>query len=277
MPIIKVKNLIINEEKRPVVDNISFSIKSGEWLALVGESGSGKSVTASTIGLLTPEGLTLVSGDIVISGIDMRKLNKSELRKMRGKEVAYIFQDYQSAFTPFIKIGKQIDEMIKCHVKMLPKDRKNIILKALKEVDLDEGRIFGSYPFQLSGGQLQRAAIAQAVILKPKLIIADEPTTALDAVTTSKILKLLFEIKEKTGCAMLFITHDLRCVKNYATQIAIMYKGKIVEMGSSHKIINNPEHIYTKNLFASIPPMHDVPKRLNIASEYECMKVSKGE
>lgn len=271
MSAIKVNNLIINEGKRPVVDNISFSINSGEWLALIGESGSGKSVTASTIGLLIPEGLKLVSGDVILNGIDLTKLNRNELRKIRGKEVAYVFQDYQNAFTPFIKIGKQIDEMIKCHVKKSSEERKNMILESLKDVGLEEKRIFGSYPFQLSGGQLQRAAIAQAVILKPKLLIADEPTTALDAVTTSKVLKLLFEIKEKTQCALLFITHDLKCVKNYATKIAIMYQGKIVEMDSKDKIINNPEHAYTKNLFAAIPPMHDVPERLNVIREYECM------
>lgn len=267
MSVIEVNNLKINEGERIIVDSISFSINSGEWLALIGESGSGKSVTASTIGMLIPEGLKLVSGDIILKGINVNELNKNEFRNIRGKEIAYVFQDYQSAFTPFIKIGKQIDEMIKCHIKKSAKERKNMIHETLKDVGLDEKRIFGSYPFQLSGGQLQRAAIAQAVILKPKLIIADEPTTALDAITTSKILKLLFEIKEKTQCALLFITHDLRCVKNYADQIAVMYQGKIVEMGNTDRVVNNPEHIYTKNLFAAIPPIHNVPKRLNVIGD----------
>ncbi|WP_099189460.1 ABC transporter ATP-binding protein [Tepidibacter mesophilus] len=268
MCVLHINNLIIHEDERPVVNNVSFSIKEGEWFALIGESGSGKSVTSSSVGLLIPEDLKLISGEIKINGIDIRKLSKNELKRIRGKEVGYIFQDYQNAFTPFIKIGKQIDEMIKCHIKMPKEERKKVILKGLHEVGLEEKRVFGSYPFQLSGGQLQRAAIAQAVILKPKLLIADEPTTALDALTTSNILKLLFEIKEKTQCALLFITHDLRCVKNYATRIAIMYQGKIVEIGSKNKIINNPEHIYTKNLFASIPPMHNVPNRLHIMKEY---------
>lgn len=269
MSVIKVNNLKINEGERTVVDNISFSINSGEWLALVGESGSGKSVTASTIGMLIPEGLKFVTGDVILNGIDVTKLNKNELRKLRGKEVSYVFQDYQNAFTPFIKIGKQIDEMLKCHIKKSCKERKNMILETLKDVGLDETRIFGSYPFQLSGGQLQRAAIAQAIILKPKLLIADEPTTALDAITSSKVLKLLLEIKEKNQCALLFITHDLRCVKNYATKIAVMYRGKLVEMGLTDKVVNNPEHMYTKNLFAAIPPIHNVPQRLNLICECE--------
>lgn len=269
MSVLNIKNLTISEGKRNIVNNINISIDKGEWFALIGESGSGKSVTASSVGMLMPKGLDLVSGDIKLNGVDIRKLNKNELRKIRGKEIAYVFQDYQNAFTPFIKIGKQIDEMIKCHIDMPKLERRDSILKVLNEVGLEEERIFNSYPFQLSGGQLQRAAIAQAVVLKPSLLIADEPTTALDAITAFKVLKLLLDIKEKTQCAMLFITHDLRCVKNYASKIAIMYKGQIVETGNKDKIINHPKHIYTKNLFASIPPMQDVPERLPITNEYE--------
>lgn len=269
MSVLDIKNLTINEGKRNIVNNINISINKGEWLALIGESGSGKSVTASSIGMLIPESLNLVSGQISFNGIDIRKLKENELRKIRGKDIAYVFQDYQNAFTPFIKIGKQIDQMMRCHIDISKKDRQDMILKVLNEVGLEEERVFNSYPFQLSGGQLQRAAIAQAVILKPSLLIADEPTTALDAVTAFKVLKLLLEIKEKTQCALFFITHDLRCVKNYATRIAIMYKGEIVETGSRDEILNNPKHIYTKNLFAAIPPMENVPERLPIMSGYE--------
>lgn len=268
MCVLNIKNLIIQCNGRTVVDNINLSIDQGEWLALIGESGSGKSITASSVGRLIPKELELVSGEITLNGKDMRRLEGEELRKVRGKEVAYIFQDYQNAFTPFIKIGKQIDEMIKCHMNIQKEERKSMIIKALNEVALDEKRVFNSYPFQLSGGQLQRAAIAQAVILKPKLLIADEPTTALDAVTAAKVLKLLQEVKEKTKCSVLFITHDLRCAQNYATTMAIMHDGKIVEMGSRDKIVNNPKHRYTKNLFASIPPMRHVPDRLQITDEY---------
>ncbi|KAJ53716.1 peptide/nickel transport system ATP-binding protein [Clostridium tetanomorphum] len=268
MSILSIKNLIIHSHGIPIVDNINLSIEQGEWMALIGESGSGKSVTASSVGLLIPKDLELVSGEINFNGKDMRMLGEEELRKIRGKEVAYVFQDYQNAFTPFIKIGKQIDEMIKCHIDIPKEERKNIIIKALNEVGLDEKRVFNSYPFQLSGGQLQRAAIAQAVILKPRLLIADEPTTALDAVNAVKVLKLLQEVKEKTKCAVLFITHDLRCAKSYATTMAIMHSGKIVEIGSKNNIVNNPKHSYTKNLFASIPPMQHVPDRLPITDKY---------
>lgn len=268
MSVVNISNLVIRSKGRSIIDNINLSIESGEWFALIGESGSGKSITATSIGLLLPKDLELVSGEINIGGINIRDLGDEELRKIRGKEIAYIFQDYQNAFTPFIKIGKQIDEMIKCHVEIQKEERTSMIMEALNNVGLNEKRVYNSYPFQLSGGQLQRAAIAQAVILKPKILIADEPTTALDAVTAVKVLRLLMEIKKKTNCALLFITHDLRCVKNYATRIAIMHNGKIIEIGSKDTIIANPKHSYTKNLFASIPPMRHVPERLKVTDEY---------
>lgn len=269
MNILDVKGLTVEDDNRIIVNNIDLSIKAGEWLALIGESGSGKSITASSISRILNEGLYISSGDIKLDKYDIMKLNENELRNIRGNEVSYVFQDYQNALTPFIKIGKQIDEMIRCHVKTIDKkERKEMIIRTLNDVGLDGESVFKKYPFQLSGGQMQRVAIAQAIILKPKLLIADEATTALDAITTVKILKLLNEIREKTNCALLFITHDLRSAKNYADKISIMYKGEIIESGDCKEIIENPKHSYTKNLFASIVPMENVPNRLEILEEY---------
>ncbi|MDY6011401.1 ABC transporter ATP-binding protein [Clostridium sp.] len=269
MNVLDVKGLTIEDENRVIVNNISFSLNSGQWLALIGESGSGKSITASSIGRLLNEGLKITSGNIKLDKYDIMKLNENELRNIRGSEISYVFQDYQNALTPFIKIGKQIDEFIKCHVKDLDKEtRKQMIIDTLNDVGLDGKSVFRKYPFQLSGGQMQRVAIAQAIILKPKLLIADEATTALDAITTIKILDLLNEIKEKTNCALLFITHDLRSARKYADKVSIMYKGEIIENGSFKEIVENPKHDYTKNLFASIIPMEDVPDRLKIIEDY---------
>lgn len=269
MSVLDIKGLTIEDENKVIVNNISFSVDSGEWLALIGESGSGKSVTASSICRLLNEGLNITSGDIKLDKYDIIKLNESQLRNIRGTEISYVFQDYQNALTPFIKIGKQIDEFIRCHVKNIDKKtRKQMIIKTLNDVELDGENIFKKYPFQLSGGQMQRVAIAQAIILKPKLLIADEATTALDAITTVKILDLLNEIKEKTNCALLFITHDLRSARKYADKVSIMYKGEIIESGDFREIVENPKHDYTKNLFASIIPMEDVPERLNIIEDY---------
>jgi peptide/nickel transport system ATP-binding protein len=187
-----------------------------------------------------------------------------ELRQARGETFAYVFQDYQSAFTPFIKVGKQMHEMIRAHRKMTRSEEKEKILKGFEDVGLDAERIYGSYPFQMSGGQLQRCAIAQAMLLEPDLLIADEPTTALDSVSTLTVLELIKKIKTDCGCAILFISHDLRTVKSYADQIAIMYKGEIVEYRPRDDIFADPQHEYTKNLFAAIPPLRNVPDRLPI-------------
>ena len=177
-------------------------------MALVGESGSGKSITAASIGGLLPSGVTLKGGSIIFK-------QKGEA-PILGKDISYIFQDYRSAFTPFLTIGKQFDETIRTHSKLAKKDRTAAIFQALKLVNLPNERVYKSYASQLSGGQLQRAAIALALVMKPALIIADEPTTALDSVSAAEVLQLLHKLKEEAGCAILFITHDLRHVRKYA-------------------------------------------------------------
>jgi peptide/nickel transport system ATP-binding protein len=264
VPALEIKDMTVGYGDVSLVKNVSITVEEGEWFALVGESGSGKSITASTIGALLPGQLKVVSGEIRFLGRDMHTIDKHAVREIRGKHIAYVFQDYGCAFTPFIRIGKQMDELIQCHEKMEKAQRTKKILWALADAGLDAERTFRSYPFQLSGGQLQRSAIAQAILLRPELIIADEPTTALDAITARKILELLTRIKEQLGCSILFITHDLRCVKRYADKAAIMQNGSIVESGKTAEIFANPKTAYTRNLFASIPPLRNVPERLHV-------------
>lgn len=264
MAVLEVKDLEISYHDKPLVSNISFSIDSGKCTAIIGESGSGKSITSSAIGRILPGKLEVTNGSITLNGRDVLGMSKTELREMRGTQVSYIFQDYQSAFTPFIKVGKQFHETINCHVKMDKAKQKELILSKIESVGLDAKRVYNSYPFQLSGGQLQRCAIAQAMLLDPVLLVADEPTTALDSVSTANVLELIQGIKKDANCAILFITHDLRTVKKYADELVIMYKGHIVERGGKDEVIANPKHIYTKNLFASVPPLRDVPDRLPV-------------
>ncbi len=273
MSILTIQDLTIKHQDELVIHNVQLTIGEGDWLALVGESGSGKSVTASAIGGLLPSGLTASTGNVLLHGQDLLKLKEKELQRIRGKGIAYVFQDYQGAFTPFITVGKQFDEVLKTHTDMSKKERKECSLHALKSVRLPEERVYKSYPFQLSGGQLQRAAIAMAMMLKPKLLIADEPTTALDSMTAASVLKLIHDLKEETNCAVLFITHDLRHVRKYANKMAVMLHGEIVEAGEKETIFANPEHSYTRQLFAAIPPLRETPSRLLTIHEKEAALV----
>lgn len=262
MSVLTLENICITNLDQDIIQDVSFSISPGEWFALVGESGSGKSVTSSAIAGLLSKPLRIQSGAIHFKGSNLTEKNEKELQPIRGKDISYIFQDYEGAFAPFLTIGKQFDETVKMHTSLSKKERKNLIMGAIREVDLPEERVYNSYPFQLSGGQLQRAAIALAILLKPKLLIADEPTTALDSVTTGTILHLIKDLKEKMNCAVLFITHDLRQVKKHADTIAIMKQGRIVEIGPKMDVWNEPKHDYTVQLFSSIPPLKNPPARL---------------
>lgn len=262
MSILIIENLQITSRDETIIHDVSLSISPGEWFALVGESGSGKSVTSSAIGGILPKSLKIQSGNIYFEHSNLIGKNDKELQKIRGNEISYIFQDYEGAFAPFLTIGRQFDETLKIHTNLSKKERIHLSLQALNDVNLPEKRVYDSYPFQLSGGQLQRTAIALAVILKPKLLIADEPTTALDSVTTSSVLDLIKELKEHINCAILFITHDLRQVKKYADRIAIMENGRIVESGTKVDVFNHPQHEYSKMLFSSIPPLKNPPSRL---------------
>lgn len=257
-------NLCITHRGRELVSGVDLAVEQGEWFALIGESGSGKSITAFSVAGLLPPGLRRSADTLSCCGEDLLQLTEEEYRRFRGERIAYVFQDYQGAFTPYYTIGAQMDEMLRAHRDWDLQERHRRSAAALEEVGLDAG-LLERYPFQVSGGQLQRAALALALTLEPTLLIADEPTTALDAINAAVVLDLIAQMKERLGCAVLFITHDLRCVKRYADRVAIMQLGRIIESGTKKKVLGTPEKTYTRNLLASIPPLRGVPERLPVA------------
>lgn len=247
-----------------IVDALDFDIAAGEWFALVGESGSGKSATALAIGDLLPAGLVRSGTSIELDGMDLLTASPRELRRVRGADLAYVFQDYAGAFTPYLRLGDQMSEAIGAHRPTPAADRHDRVVAALDEVGLDGVATAQRYPFQLSGGQLQRAALATAMLLEPKLLIADEPTTALDAVTQASVLELIDRLRRRHGCSVLFITHDLRCVLRHADRVAVMRAGAFVESGTTDEISASPTHGYTRQLFAAIPRIDAPVRRLPV-------------
>lgn len=235
-----------------LVQDVSFSVRQGEMLALVGESGSGKSLTAAAIGGLLPKGLQS-SGHMLLHHRSLHELERGERNRLRGKQIGWVFQNYQGSFTPFMRIGSQMLELVRTHEPMSKKAAKACILDWLQKVGLPPERTYSSYPCQLSGGQRQRIALAAALIPGPSLLIADEPTTALDVVTGEQMMDLIARLQVETGCAVLFITHDLRHVWRRAGRIAVMRRGRIVEAGLTADIYNRPTHAYTRELLAACP------------------------
>lgn len=241
------------------VDGVSFSIDSGKTLGIVGESGSGKSMTASSIIRLLPRNKgKIVNGEINFNGKNVLSLNKKELLNFRGKEVAVIFQDPMSALDPVFKIGKQMIEMICAHQDVSKEEARNMAIDALRKVGIPnpESRI-DSYPYELSGGMCQRVIIAMAICKKPKLVIADEPTTALDVTVQAQVLKLLKEMQNKSNTAILLITHNLGVVWEMCDSVMVMYAGKTVEYTTTVDLYSEPLHPYTWGLLESIPRLSD--------------------
>lgn len=245
------------------VDDLSFSIAPGESLALVGESGSGKSVTALAIlRLLDPR--AQVAGSIWFQEEDWLRLPEADMVAHRGRNAAMIFQEPMTALNPVMSIGKQIAEAIRVHQRDLSRaDVRRHALDALASVSIPEPHLrFDDYPHQFSGGQRQRILIAMALVNRPSLLIADEPTTALDVTVQAQILDLLRELKQRSNAALLFISHDLSVVAQIAQRVAVMRRGKIVEIAACAQLFANPQHPYTRSLLAAVPTMQsnrDVP------------------
>jgi len=257
MTLLKINNLKVYYYTRrgivKAVDNVSLTINKGEMVGLVGESGSGKSTLGLSIIRVLPPQAKIISGSVVFDGTDLLKLSEREMRKIRGKEISMVFQDPLTSLDPLQKIGDQIVETILEHEPNISKQEAyNMAKKALQEVGIPPDRI-DNYPHQLSGGQRQRVMIALATVLKPKLIIADEPTTALDVIVQDRIMELLSALKKEYGMSILFITHDLALAAERSDKIAVMYAGHLYEYGSSSDIVNRPLHPYTKGLIESIP------------------------
>ena len=250
-------------ERALAVQDLCVDLAPGETLCIVGESGSGKSLTARALMGLLPAPLVRVSqGKIDFCGEDLTKVSERRLREIRGSEISMIFQEPMTALNPVMTIGTQIDEIFRYHVAMTAKERRQRAIQLLKDVQLpDPAQIVGAYPHELSGGQRQRAMIAMALALEPKILIADEPTTALDVTTQAQILKLISDMQALHQTGVLFITHDFGVVADIADRVAVMQYGQVVETGSVDKVLNHPEHPYTQALIASVPSLTPRPPR----------------
>lgn len=245
------------------VDNVSFHIGEGEILGVVGESGAGKSVTGfSIIGLIDEPG-KIEAGEIIFNGEDLMKKSESEMNKIRGKEISMIFQDPMTSLNPVYTIGQQLEEVLLLHENLSKSQRHKKCIELLEAVGISnpESRL-KNYPHQFSGGMRQRVVIAIALAANPKLIIADEPTTALDVTIQAQILKLMEDLVRKQGCSLMLITHDLAVVSEMADRIMVMYCGKIVEKGKTEDIVKNYGHPYTEGLINSIPDLDRDKERL---------------
>jgi len=236
------------------VDGVSFHLDRGELLGLVGESGCGKSMTAlSIMRLITPPG-KIVNGEILFDGKDLLKLSDSEMREMRGDDIAMIFQDPMTSLNPVYTVGEQIAEALRLHRKLSRSQARNATIEAMREVAIpDPARRVNDYPHQLSGGMRQRVMIAMALACNPRLLIADEPTTALDVTIQAQILELLDELRKQRELAVLLITHDLGVVAEVADRVAVMYTGRIVEESPVEELFARPKHPYTEGLLRSVP------------------------
>ena len=251
------------------VDGVSLTLKKNEILAIVGESGCGKSTLATSIMGLHDHNKTRVQGEILYQGKNLAKMTEDEFNTVRGEEIGMIFQDPLSALNPLMRIGDQIEEGLIYHTKMTKEERKARVLELLGQVGIpNPPRVAKQFPHQLSGGMRQRVIIAIAIACKPKVIIADEPTTALDVTIQAQILDLLNELQEETEAGIILITHDLGVVAEVADRVAVMYAGQIVEIATVEELFTNPKHPYTRSLFNSIPQMG--------AAEGERLNVIKG-
>ncbi len=243
-------------ERRLALRDVSFAVDPGEIVCLVGESGSGKSVTAQTVMGLLPNSLKPVAGAVRLAGEDILGADEARLRDLRGARMAMVFQEPMTALNPVMTCGDQIDEVLATHTKLAAAERRDRTLAMLERVRMpDPPRIYGSYPHQLSGGQRQRIMIAMALVLQPALLIADEPTTALDVTTQAQILTLIRELQRERGTAVLFITHDFGVVSEIADRVAVLRRGELVEIGAMGEVLGHPRHDYTRTLIAAVPSM----------------------
>ena len=253
-------------DRRHAIEEIDLHVGPREILCLVGESGSGKSVTAhSVMGLLPKDQLTAVAGSIRLEGEELRHATADRLRDLRCTRMSMIFQEPMTALNPVMSCGRQIDEVLQTHTSLDQPARTAKILDIMEQVHLpDPRRLFSSYPHQLSGGQRQRIMIAMALVLDPVLLIADEPTTALDVTTQAQILQLIKDLQERHDTGVLFITHDFGVVAEIADRVAVMQWGRIVEQGTTEQVLKRPDHPYTKMLISSVPslvPRHRETRR----------------
>lgn len=258
MALLEIKNLAIefHDTVPPtkIVEDISFSMMEGEILGIVGESGSGKTQTALSVMGLLGEHARMPRGEILFQGRDILKMPKEELWSIRGKEIGIVFQETMTSLNPVMTIGEQVEESMGIHSSYSAQERKAKALAMMKNVELPNPELlYGKYPHQLSGGMRQRVMIAAALVMGPKLLIADEPTTALDVTIQAQILKLLQRINKEQGTAILFISHDLGVIRHLCSRVIVMNRGEAVEQGNVQDIFEHPSMEYTRKLLAAIP------------------------
>ena len=266
--LLEIKNLrthfVKNKRVIRAVDGIDFQIGRGETIALVGESGCGKSMTSlSIMGLVPSPGGKIVEGEIILDGVNLLDLSEKEMYRVRGKEIAMIFQEPMTSLNPVLTIGDQLTSVIIHHLKISKKEAYNKSIEMLELVGFsDPSKVMKNYPHRLSGGMRQRVMIAMAMSCNPKLLIADEPTTALDVTIQAQVLELMKELSEKTSTSILLITHDLGVVSELAERVVVMYAGQIVEIANIEDLFDNPLHPYTVGLINSVPSIDGEIKRL---------------
>ncbi len=273
-PLLEIRNLKIDfrqdDKWREVVHGVDFDVYAGRTLGIVGESGSGKSVSnLSVMHLLNPKVSRTNADAMLLDGVDIKDFNEKQMAEVRGKRIAMIFQEPMTSLNPVYRCGYQVSEMIRQHEKVTKKDARDRVISLFTQVLLPRPEaIYDSYPHELSGGQKQRVMIAMAIACNPEILIADEPTTALDVTVQKEILKLLRKLQQETGMGMVFITHDLGVVSEIADDVAVMHNGEILEKGSVKQVLEHPQHPYTKGLLACRPPMKIRLKKLPIVKEF---------
>lgn len=273
-PILEIKKLKINflrdDEWIEVVHGIDFDVVAGRTLGIVGESGSGKSVSnLSVMHLLNPKVSQVKAEAMLLEGMDIKDFNEKQMAEVRGKRIAMIFQEPMTSLNPVYRCGYQVSEMILQHEKVTKQVARDRVISLFRQVMLPRPEaIYNSYPHELSGGQKQRVMIAMAIACNPQILIADEPTTALDVTVQKEILKLLRKLQQDTGMGMVFITHDLGVVSEIADDVIVMHNGEILEKGTVQQVLNHPQHPYTKGLLACRPPMKIRLKKLPIVKEF---------
>lgn len=278
-PLLSVENLQIsfkhNKEWKALVQGVSFDLDANQILGIVGESGSGKSVSSLAIMRLLPEQQSKIEGKIHFDGAELTAFTEGEYRQIRGNKIAMIFQEPMSALNPSMRCGYQVEEMLRLHTNLRGRALKNKVVELFEQVKLPfPEEVYKKYPHQLSGGQKQRVVIAMAISCKPTLLIADEPTTALDVTVQKEIILLLKELQAQTQMAMIFISHDLGLVSSIADEVMVMYQGKVVEKGPTQAVFNDPKEIYTQALLAARPTSEVRLKRLPTIQDFVENRVS---
>ncbi len=273
-PLLDIQDLVISFSREgiwsDVINTISYYLNTNEILGIVGESGSGKSVSSLAILGLLPDNISKISnGKIIFEGKDLTQTSQKDFRKIRGKQISMIFQEPMSSLNPSLKCGYQVEEILMEHTTLSKKEIKAEVLSLFAKVKLtDVEKIYASYPHQISGGQKQRVMIAMAIACKPKILIADEPTTALDVTVQKEIIKLLKDLQQETQMSIIFISHDLALVSEIADRVLVMYKGEIVEQGETKVIFHHPKQTYTRALIASRPSLDERLKRLPTITDF---------